>query len=145
MYPKLTAEAPVKLAPVMVMVSPAVAMVGEKEIIMGRLATNVNPASEAVPPGVVTLTEPDAPLPTTAVMVAESMTVKAAAGTPPKLTAVAAVRFVPLMVTVESRTALVGVNEVMVGLAGGMNTNPALPAEPPLAVTVTCPLAPDPG
>ena len=80
----------------------------------------MNPANEAVPPGVVTLTEPDAPLPTTAVMVAESTTVKVAAGTPPKLTAVAAVRFVPLMVTVESRTALAGVNEVIVGLGGGM-------------------------
>ena len=56
-----------------------------------------------------TLTEPDAPLPTTAVMVVESMTVKAAAGTPPKLTAVAVVRFVPFIVTVESLAAAAGI------------------------------------
>jgi hypothetical protein len=47
---------------------------------------------------VVTLTSPLAPLPTLAVMVVALTTVNDAAGDPPKDTAVAPVRFFPVMV-----------------------------------------------
>ena len=54
----------------------------------------------AVPPVVVTDIIPVVPLATTAVMLVALTTVKEAAGVPPKLTAVAPVKSVPVMVTV---------------------------------------------
>jgi hypothetical protein len=76
----------------------------------------VNPASTAVPPGVVTLTSPEAPrAETTAVMLVAETTLKEVAAAPPKLTAVALVKFVPVKVTVAPLAAIVGVNEVIVG------------------------------
>ena len=75
----------------------------------------VNPASTAVPPGVVTLTFPEAPAASTAVMLVAETTLKEVAAVPPKLTAVAPVKFVPVKVTVAPLAALVGVNEVIVG------------------------------
>jgi hypothetical protein len=71
--PKLTEVAPVKLVPVMVTVAPLTAEVGVKDVMVG--AAMVKPARLAVPPGVVTDTLPDAPLPTTAVMLVELTTV----------------------------------------------------------------------
>lgn len=68
-----------------------------------------------MPPGVVTLTLPDAPAATTAVMVAAFTTVKEDAATPPKLTALAPDKFVPVIVTVAPVAAMTGVNDVMVG------------------------------
>jgi hypothetical protein len=67
-----------------------------KEVIVGGRA-NVNPAKEAVPDGVVTLTLPDAPAPTTASMNDGVTTLKEATGTPPILTAVAPVKPEPKM------------------------------------------------
>ena len=49
--------------PEIVTVVPVAAEVGEKEVILG-VAKKVNPAIVAVPPNVVTLTLPEAPLPT---------------------------------------------------------------------------------
>ena len=61
---------------------------------------NVNPTLLAMPFDVVTLTLPVAPVPTTAVMLVALTTVNEVAAVPPKLTAVAPVKFVPVIVTV---------------------------------------------
>jgi hypothetical protein len=81
----------------------------------------VNPACEAVPPGVVTLTLPEAPAPTTAVMLVAETTVKDVAAVPPKLTEVAAVKLMPVTVTVAPAAPEVGAKEVIagVGVSGG--------------------------
>jgi len=63
-------------------------------------AIKLKPANEAIPPGVVTATAPAAPAPTTAVMLVALTTVNEAAATPPNVTEVAPVKFVPVMVTV---------------------------------------------
>ncbi len=61
----------------------------------------MNPASVAVPPGVVTLTLPEVPdAPGVAVIDVALTTVNEVAAVPPKLTAVAPVKLVPVMVTV---------------------------------------------
>ena len=73
------------------------------------------PLLVAVPPGVVTVIVPVAPFPTVALMVVALVTVKDAAAVPPKATAVAPVKLVPVMVTTVPVPPLVGVNEVMVG------------------------------
>ena len=79
----------------------------------GRVS--VKPAFVAEPPAVVTITFPVAPFPTTAVMVVALVTVNDVAAVPPKLTAVAPVKLVPVMVMVAPGFADVGVNEVIVG------------------------------
>jgi hypothetical protein len=76
---------------------------------------NVNPARDSNETGVVTITAPEAPTPTTAVMVLSFTTVKLAAGEPPKLTAVAPVKLLPEMVTVFPDVSEVGANEEIVG------------------------------
>jgi hypothetical protein len=76
---------------------------------------NVNPAKVPVPPGVVTETVPDVPDATTAVILVGETTKNDVAAVPPKLTAVAPTKLVPVMVTVAPLPALVGVNEVTVG------------------------------
>jgi hypothetical protein len=129
--PKLTDVAPVKLVPVIVTVPPVATLVGVKEAIAGA-GMNVKPVFVVVPPGVVTLRPPDEPVPTTAVIVVELTTVNDEAATPPKLTAVAPVKFVPVIVTVTPVAALVGVKEVIVG--AGINVNPARLAVPPRVV-----------
>ena len=58
---------------------------------------------------------PDVPVVTTAVMVVGETTVNEAAGVPPKLTAVAPVKPTPVMTTVESFPAVLGLNEVIAG------------------------------
>ena len=114
--PKLTSVASARFVPVIVTVSPLVADVGVKELITGA-GTNVNPASVPVPSGVVTLILPLVPLATTAVMDVALTTLNEAAAVPPKLTAVAPVKLVPVIVTVAPGPAEVGVNEVIVGTA----------------------------
>ena len=69
----------------------------------------------AVPPGVVTDIFPVAPFPTTAVMLVALTTVKEVAAVPPKLTVVAPVKSVPVMVTISPVAADDGVNELIVG------------------------------
>lgn len=119
---KLVAETPpnstsvtlVKPEPVIVTVAPAPATVGENMEITGA-GTNVNPPNVAVPPGVVIETLPEAPAPTTAEIKVGEITVKLVAGTPPKLTAVAPIKFVPLIRTVPPKATFVGVKLVIVG------------------------------
>ena len=83
-----------------------------------------NPGIEAEPPAVVTVTLPDAPDAITADIVVAFTTVNEDDETPPKLTAVAPVKFVPVMVTVVPAPAVVGVKEERVGagVAGGGTT-----------------------
>ena len=139
--PKLTAVAPSKLLPVMVMVVPDAADAGLKEVMTGN--KKVNPLRSAVPPGVVTETEPDAPVPTTAVMVVAFTTEKEEAAVPPNLTAVAPVKLLPVMVMVVPDAAEAGLKEVMTG--AGIKVKPeALLAVPPGVVTETEPEAPVP-
>ncbi len=102
-----------RLAPVMVTNVPTGPLAGLKEVMTG--GGKVNPASTAVPPAVITLTFPEAPKPTTAVMLVAETTLKEVAAVPPKLTTVAPVKSVPVKVTVAVEPALVGVNEVMTG------------------------------
>ena len=68
-----------------------------------------------MPLAVVTNTLPVAPLPTTAVMEVPLTTVKELAAIPPKLTEVAPVKFVPVIVTVCPVLADVGLNELIAG------------------------------
>ena len=104
-------------------VSPPVAPVGEKAVIVGTPA-KLKPERVPVPFGVVTVIAPEAPDAVgAAVMPVAETTVKDAAGTPPKLTAVAPVKFVPLIVTTSPAPATDGVNEVIAG--DGINTKPA--------------------
>ena len=117
--PKLTAVAPVKFVPVIVIVAPVAVLVGVKEVIVGvgvGAGININPALVAIPPGVVTLTFPDAPVPTVAIILIDELTVNDVAAVPPKLTDVAPVKFVPVIVIAAPVAALVGVKEVILGL-----------------------------
>ena len=69
----------------------------------------------AVPLGVVIDTLPVVPAATTAVILVALTTEKDAAAVPPKLTAVAPVKFVPVIVTVVPVAADKGLKEVMAG------------------------------
>ena len=68
-----------------------------------------------MPALVVTDILPLAPAASTAVIVVEDTTVKELAAVPPKLTAVAPVKLVPVSVTVEPNAAVDGLIVVMVG------------------------------
>ncbi len=135
--PKLTAVVPLKPVPVIVTVAPVILLAGENEATVG---TNVNPARVAVPPGVVTITLPDEPLANTAVIMVADTTLKDAAAVPPKLTAVAPVKLVPVIVTVDPEEVEAGLKRLIVGAAA--NVNPARVAVPPGVITDTFPLAP---
>ena len=76
--------------------------VGVNDVIAGAgvADVNVNPILLAMPLDVVTLTLPVVPVPTTAVMLVALTTVNEVAAVPPKLTADAPVKFVPVKVTV---------------------------------------------
>ena len=117
--PKLTAVAPVKLVPVMVTVVPVAADVGVKELMVGAGTKVKVPEEVAVPSGVTTEMVPVDPAPTTAVISVDVVTENVEAAVPPKLTAVAPVKMVPVMVTVVPVPADVGVKEVMVGAGTG--------------------------
>src|SRR5207247_1462116 len=115
-------------------------LVGEKLVIVGALAVTVKLLLlVAVPPGVVTLSGPlVAPLGTVAAIEVEEFTVKPAL-VPLKVTAVAPVKFVPLIVTLVPTAPLVGVKLVIVG---GLSTVklPVLVAVPPGVVTAIAPV-----
>ena len=115
--PKLTAVAPVKFVPVILTTWPVLPEVGVKDVIAGAGVAdiNVNPALLAMPFDVVTLTLPVAPAPTTAVILVALTTANEVAAAPPKLTADAPVKFVPVIVTVCPVPAEVGLKEVIVG------------------------------
>ncbi len=89
------------------------------------------------PEDAVTDTVPLVPLPTTAVIVVGLTTVKELAGVPPKLTAEAPNKLVPVIVTVWPVAAVVGVKEANVAVTAGEMVNAdALVAVPPGVVTV---------
>ena len=106
------------------------------------VGNEINPAKEPVPPGVVTLIEPEPPEGVTAVIVVGEIVLNELAGTPAKLTAVTPLKLVPVMVTVTPAAAVVGTKPVIPG--GGRKVKP--PREPwPVGVTTfTFPEAPLP-
>ena len=114
----LSAGTALKLLPLMVMVASIGAWVGLTDVIMGFCEAKANPAMLAAPYGVMTITSPDAPVPTTAEIVVGDTTLKEVAATPPKLTEVAPVKLFPVMVTAWPMFPLVGVNDVITG--GGL-------------------------
>ncbi len=127
--PKLTTVAPVKLVPVMVTTAPVAADNGVNELMLGA-GINVKLLEEiAVPPGVVIDITPVVPLATTAVMLVALTTVKEVAAVTPKLTTVAPVKLVPVMVTTAPVAADDGVNELMLGgkVQLPLNTIPTFP------------------
>ena len=79
----------------------------------------VNPARAMVPFGAVTDILPLDPVPTLAVILVEETMVYDVAGVPPKLTDVAPVKLVPVMVTVAPLAADVGEKEVIEGAGAG--------------------------
>ncbi len=83
-----------------------------------------------VPPEVVTEIGPVAPVPTVALMVVALVTVKVYAAVPPKDTAVAPVKPVPVIVTTAPLPPLFGVKVVIVGFMIQLN-DVALVAELP--------------
>ena len=85
-----------------------------KEVIEGP-PINTKPFRVPVPPGPVTNTLPEDPMPTVAVMLVADTTVNEVAGVTPKLTAVAPVKLVPVIVTVAPAPDVVGVNDVTLG------------------------------
>ena len=91
-----------KFVPVIVTEVPTGPLVGVKLLMVGT-GTNVKPASVPIPPGVVTDTLPEVPDATTAVMLVAETTLNDVAAVPPKLTAVAPVKLVPVMVMVVLR------------------------------------------
>jgi hypothetical protein len=139
--PKVTLVAPVKLLPVIVTVAPMPAAVGLKELITGA-GINVKPNKLAEPPGEITPTEPVEPLPTIAVIVVDETTVNEETAVPPKVTLVAPVKLLPVMVIAVPSPADVGLKELITG--AGINVKPDKLAEPPAAVTPTEPVEPLP-
>jgi hypothetical protein len=115
--------------------------VGVKELIVGG-GRKVNPANEAAPDEEVTLTLPDEPAVTIAVILVGESIVNDAAAVPPKLTAFVPVKFEPVIVIVEPATPNVGVKELMEG--GGIKVNPPNDAIPPGVVMLIFPVEPDP-
>ena len=82
----------------------------------------MKPARVPVPNELVTATAPDEPAAITAVIVVADTLLNEAAGVPPKLTLVTPVKFVPVIVITEPGCPDAGLNEVMVGTAGGGGT-----------------------
>ena len=113
--PTVTAVAFCRPVPVMVIVVPLPTWVGLKPVTVGGVNVKVPPLV-AVPTGVVTLTVPVVPAPTTAEMEVALLTVNDVAAVLPKLTAVAPVKLVPVIVTAPRYPAGV-VKPVMVGSA----------------------------
>lgn len=93
-----------------------------------------------MPPVPVMLMLPVAPLPTTAVILVSVNTVKEVAGILPKLSAVAPVKFAPIMVTVVPAKAESGVTALIKG--GGKKVKPGKEALPVSVVILTLPDAP---
>jgi hypothetical protein len=125
----------------MVTVVPATPLVGENEL-MEAGGIYVKPVADVpVPPSVVTVILPVLPLATTAVIALSLTTVNEAAAVPPKLIAVAPVKYEPLIVTDAPVTPVAGVNELTTG--AGINVNAVAEDPAPLgAVTVILPVVP---
>ena len=133
---KLTTVVLIKPVPLTVSVKPAlpaVAVLGVRLVMVGAVFGTITvkvPVLVAVPPGVVTAMVPDeAPAGTVKVMVVASTTVKPTMAAPFSVTAVAPVRFVPVIVTVAPAWPLVGVKLAIVG--AGVVTVKVVAAEVP--------------
>jgi hypothetical protein len=100
---------------------------------------NRKPERLAEPAGLESETEPEVPLPTTAVIWVAEFTVKLAAAVPPKPTEVTPKRLVPVMIMVEPAAPLTGVKDVMVGGATTVKDSVELAINPPQVVTVITP------
>ena len=110
-----SAVASVKLVPLMVTLVPTGPLVGAKLVIVGKFTTVKLVALVAVPPGVMTLTVPVvAPAGTVAWIAVAEFTMNVAP-TPLNRTAVAPLKFVPLIVTLNPTGPLAGVKLVIVG------------------------------
>lgn len=151
--PNFTLVAPVKLAPLITTWVPGPPAAGEKLPIRGAAVKSAELV--AVPPGVVTAMRPLTAVDgTVAVIWVLELTTKVAA-TPPKLTCVAPVKFVPAMVTAAPAAPVVGLNALMVGTPTGIAVAvavgagvgdvtvklPELEAAPPGPVTPMGPVA----
>src|ERR1043166_6562973 len=111
---KFTALAPVKFVPVIVTLVPAGPLAGEKLVIVG--GTRKFAELVAVPPAVVTLNGPVVtPAGAVAWIVVSEATEKLPAAVPLNFTAVAPVKFVPVIVTLVPAAPLVGVKLAIVG------------------------------
>src|SRR5207245_137037 len=134
-----TAVAPVRLVPLIVTLVPAGPLVGAKLVIVGG-GTTVNAALlVAVPAGAVTLSGPVvAPAGTVAWIAVAEVTVKLAL-TPLNATAVAPVKFVPLIVTLVPTDPLAGAKLAIVGGVDTVNA-PELVPVPPGVVTLSGPV-----
>jgi hypothetical protein len=113
--PKVAAVAPVKFVPVRVITDPVPPLVGVNDAIVGAGMNVKAPVLVAMPPSVATVIVPLAPPATVAVSDVSLTTVNADAAILPKVTALALVKVVPVMVITAPAAPLVGVNEVMVG------------------------------
>jgi hypothetical protein len=80
----------------------------------------VNPLFEAVSAWLITDMSPDAPLPITAVMLVDDVTLNEAAGFPPKLTDEVLNKLFPVMVTVAPSAAEDGEKLVITGARAGL-------------------------
>lgn len=136
---KVTEVAPVKFVPVIVTCVPTTPLSGEKLTMVGAgTASTVKfVALVAVPAGVVTAMAPVVAPAGTAATISVAEFTKNEAGTPLKVTPVAPVKFVPVIVTGVPTGPLPGVKLVIVG-AGTMKVAPV--AVPLDVVTVTGPL-----
>ena len=110
----LLAAVVLKFVPVIVTDVPTTPLVGVKDETVGA-GIKVNPANVPVPPGVVTDTLPDVPAATTAIILVGDTTVNDVAAVPPKLTAVAPLKLVPVIVTTVATEPETGLNEEMLG------------------------------
>ena len=133
--PNLTSVTADKFLPVMFIDVPLIPVVGEKEIIVGNM---INPGWEDSPPIDFILIFPDSPLPITAFMAVEDITLNEAAGTSPKLTALTPKKLAPEICTSSPCFAEVGEKVAIEG--GGINVNPPIVAVPYGVVTLILPL-----
>jgi hypothetical protein len=138
--PKLTALASVKFVPVIVTTVPTGPLVGVKPVTVGAGTTVKVPLLSPYPAGVVTLILPvTAPAGTVSVIWVGELRVKGLPSVPPKLTAVAPLKFVPVTVTTVPTGPLVGVKPVIVGAETRVKL-PLLSPYPAGVVTLILPL-----
>ena len=128
--PKLTAVAPVKFVPVRVTICPVFPDVGVKELIVGTVLIKVKPANVPEPAEFVTVTLPEAPFPTIAVIVVALFTTKEVAATPPNVTEVMPLKLLPVIVTDVLLEPEVGVKEETTGTERGVPTYKGLSQTP---------------
>ena len=142
--PNVTAVAPVKLVPVIVTAVPTGPVPGLKPVIVGAVLPpelpepTVNELLEVpVPVGVVTEIGPvEAPVGTVVVIWFGAATVRAVCLVLPKVTTVAPVKSVPVIVTAVPVGPLVGVKPVTVGAPVVLVFEPGPPPEPETKLTV---------